>query len=206
MLKASFIGKEISGVHFNQELLQYIDSEDKLKLIDLKTGAEAQRIIKLTSSTGNFIIKKIEPQKAQEEAGHIKLINGLYPSFFPKMHALDSKQGVYIIDYIDGASLDSIIKFEAKAEFSLPNKDIIFKAIEHLSVLHNRTNRAYTSNYHEVIVIKRMNDIINCPIVNTHSSKINVKFLCEIEIFNSLFYNYLNKALSVYKKILPEKE
>ncbi|MFM2344313.1 MAG: hypothetical protein RLZZ210_923 [Pseudomonadota bacterium] len=138
MVALSISKKELFGLKFNPELSNILFGEDKtVDAVQLKTGAEADQIIKLTSSKGVFVVKQIKPQNATEEASHIGIINDIYQDFFPKLHALDSKQGVYVIDFVSGSSLDSIIKYNNTGE--IPEENLVKSALKKLNQLHQKT-------------------------------------------------------------------
>lgn len=138
---------------------------------ELFPGQEAASLKIISDKSGQwYVIKSIDKLRAFEEA--VQMIRGSQKikEIFPRIIHLDLGDiPFYTMEYIKGESLQDYIQRLNTPLEENELRAIIISSQNKLKLLHECTLEKYTSNYHNVIVNSRLENIFSCNLINLHT-------------------------------------
>ena len=185
-----------------------------LALEVLPGGAEATAVVKLSTNC-SMVVKTTHPRLAAEEVAQIERINAALPGTCPSILHAETDRGIYVTEFVHGATLEQLIQQSEDEDGSTVLK-AIHPSIWVLRHLHFETRRPYESSYHETIVVKRLRSILHC-----RSTTDNLKRLTYLDIESyylamwdrglvgendKTLSDHLSFVVSKYLECLPETE
>jgi len=134
---------------------------------EIVPGEEAVRIALIKSIQGRrYVAKSATQRRAFEETLIMVKSNFACPGVFPdviQVH-LQGEPG-YVMEHVPGSSLQEIFHRSADPARDPAVRSGIEAALRRISELHAASREAYTSQFHETIVVGRLRLILECPLI-----------------------------------------
>ena len=130
-------------------------------------GEEAVRIALVISPHGKrYVAKSATPHRTFEETLIMMKSNFACPGVFPavmQVHFRD--ESGYVMDHVAGSSLQEMFHAAADPMGDQGVQRCIAAALTRIGELHAASRDAYTSMFHETIVVGRLEIILRCPLI-----------------------------------------
>ncbi|MCD1260551.1 phosphotransferase [Paenibacillus athensensis] len=146
------------------------------ELHELAPGLEATSLKVITDTDGRcWVIKTIDEHRAYEEASLIIKSNQLLKKsvqakpIFPEIAEMKlGKISSYTMAYIQGETLEQYFQSLINPMLDEQMTRLTLEAVKKIKLLHAVSTDRYSSDYHKVIVQRRLEIILTCPMIIHH--------------------------------------